>query len=226
MYERKHRKRILMKFSKFKLALATPVIAVTLSACGGSSSVPGYEELGEKADAVIDRVEAVGEYNDTTGEFDNVTTDAEMAQRSGSATYTGIAGLWVNDTKEQLQDAIDADEDPDVIADLKLTADFDSSTISGAMTNLQAEDEDMTISGQIDVTNGVISGADLTADLSGTVQTTGDGPDETLTFVGTTDGTFVGDSAEAAAGDIEGTFGNGEGDDSFVGGGWLVEESK
>ena len=213
-----------MKFSKFKLALVTPVIAVTLSACGGSSSVPGYEELGEKADAVIDRVEAVGEYNDVTGEFDNVTTEAEMEQRSGSATYTGIAGLWVNDTKEQLENAIDADEDPDVIADLKLTADFDSSTISGAMTNLQAEDEDMTVSGQIDVTNGVITGADLAADLSGTVQTTGDGPDETLTFVGTTDGTFVGDSAEAAQGKIEGKLGDGEG--SFVGGGWMVEESK
>lgn len=209
-----------MKFSTFKLALATPVIAVALSACGSSNGIAGYEELGNKADAVIDRVKVLGDYNEETKEYQNITTAEEMSQRSGSATYTGVAGLWVADSEEILAQRMENDADPAVVAALNLTADFDSSSITGSMTNLQTNEEDMTVSGQIDLANGSISGGDLTADLTGTIETTGDGPDETLTLVGTTTGAFVGDNAEAAVGEIEATLSNGE----FVGGGWIVEE--
>lgn len=213
-----------MKFSTFKLALATPVIAVALSACGSSNGIADYEELGNKADAAIDRVKVVGEYNEETKEYQNITTAEEMSQRSGSATYTGVAGLWVADSEEILAQRMENDADPAVVAALNLTADFDSSSIIGSMTNLQTNEEDMTVSGQIDLANGSISGGDLTADLTGTIETTGDGPDETLTLVGTTTGAFVGDNAEAAVGEIEATLSNGESDGSFVGGGWIVEE--
>ncbi|WP_448326530.1 transferrin-binding protein-like solute binding protein [Sulfitobacter sp. M13] len=213
-----------MKFSTFKLALATPVIAVALSACGSSNGIADYEELGNKADAVIDRVKVVGDYNEETKEYQNITTAEEMSQRSGSATYTGVAGLWVADSEEILAQRMENDADPAVVAALNLTADFDSSSITGSMTNLQTNEEDMTVSGQIDLANGSISGGDLTADLTGTIETTGDGPDETLTLVGTTTGAFVGDNAEAAVGEIEATLSNGESDGSFVGGGWIVEE--
>lgn len=213
-----------MKFSTFKLALATPVIAVALSACGSSNGIADYEELGNKADAAIDRVKVVGEYNEETKEYQNITTAEEMSQRSGSATYTGVAGLWVADSEEILAQRMENDADPAVVAALNLTADFDSSSITGSMTNLQTNEEDMTVSGQIDLANGSISGGDLTADLTGTIETTGDGPDETLTLVGTTTGAFVGDNAEAAVGEIEATLSNGESDGSFVGGGWIVEE--
>lgn len=209
-----------MKFSTFKLALATPVIAVALSACGSSNGIADYEELGNKADAVIDRVKVLGDYNEETKEYQNITTAEEMSQRSGSATYTGVAGLWVADSEEILAQRMENDADPAVVAALNLTADFDSSSITGSMTNLQTNEEDMTVSGQIDLANGSISGGDLTADLTGTIETTGDGPDETLTLVGTTTGAFVGDNAEAAVGEIEATLSNGE----FVGGGWIVEE--
>ena len=209
-----------MKFSTFKLALATPVIAVALSACGSSNGIAGYEELGNKADAVIDRVKVLGDYNEETKEYQNITTAEEMSQRSGSATYTGVAGLWVADSEEILAQRMENDADPAVVAALNLTADFDSSSITGSMTNLHTNEEDMTVSGQIDLANGSISGGDLTADLTGTIETTGDGPDETLTLVGTTTGAFVGDNAEAAVGEIEATLSNGE----FVGGGWIVEE--
>ncbi|WP_138923142.1 transferrin-binding protein-like solute binding protein [Sulfitobacter sp. BSw21498] len=213
-----------MKFSTFKLALATPVIAVALSACGSSNGIADYEELVNKADAVIDRVKVVGDYNEETKEYQNITTAEEMSQRSGSATYTGVAGLWVADSEEILAQRMENDADPAVVAALNLTADFDSSSITGSMTNLQTNEEDMTVSGQIDLANGSISGGDLTADLTGTIETTGDGPDETLTLVGTTTGAFVGDNAEAAVGEIEATLSNGESDGSFVGGGWIVEE--
>ena len=210
-----------MNFSTFKLALATPIIAVALSACGSSNGIADYEELGNKADAVIDRVKVVGGYNDTTDKYENVTTAEEMSQRSGSATYSGVAGLYVADSEEILAQRMnDDDRSPAVIAELNLTADFDSSSITGSMTNLQSGDEDMTVSGQIDLANGTISGGDLTADLTGTLETTGDGPDETLTLTGTTTGSFVGDNAEAAEGKIDGTLGDG----SLVGGEWVVEE--
>jgi hypothetical protein len=209
-----------MKFSTFKLALATPVIAVALSACGSSNGIADYEELGNKADAVIDRVKVVGDYNEETKEYQNITTAEEMSQRSGSATYTGVAGLWVADSEEILAQRMENDADPAVVAALNLTADFDSSSITGSMTNLQTNEEDMTVSGQIDLANGTISGGDLTADLTGTLETTGDGPDETLTLTGTTTGAFVGDNAEAAVGEIDATLGDG----SFVGGDWIVEE--
>jgi len=169
---------------------------------------------------VIDRVKVVGDYNEETKEYQNITTAEEMSQRSGSATYTGVAGLWVADSEEILAQRMENDADPAVVAALNLTADFDSSSITGSMTNLQTNEEDMTVSGQIDLANGTISGGDLTADLTGTIETTGDGPDETLTLTGTTTGAFVGDNAEAAVGEIDATLGDG----SFVGGGWIVEE--
>ena len=203
-----------MNFSTFKLALATPVIAVALSACG-SSSISGFEDLGNKADAVTKRVDEIGGDDPESGIYTNKTEAQEMPTE-GTASYAGFAGFWLNDDQQQVRTDMAENDTPVLAAELNLVADFATSKISGSMTNFQISEEGNSVNGTIDVSDGSISGGNLLADLSGNLNGNVDGQEEEHTFTGTMDGTFLGDGAEAVVGGIEGSLSDG----TFVAGEW------
>jgi hypothetical protein len=205
-----------MKFSTFKIALVAPVIAVTLSACGGGTSgISGFEDLGNKADGITKRVNDIGEYDAESDTFKNKTEVGEMPTQ-GTAAYAGVAGLWLNDDQQKGEDDRAIGGTPEVAAEISLTADFETSEISGSLTNFQASKEDDTLNGTVDISGGSISGGNLNANLSGTLGGNVDGQDEEHTFTGAMTGTFLGDNAEAAVGYIDGSLSDG----TFVAGEW------
>ncbi len=192
-----------MKFSKVKLALITPLIAGTLSACGGGTDVASYDELNARSETLISRLEQTGEYNAETQEFENFTQTEELPT-AGTASYSGTSGMWVGDNMAQAEANANTNETPDILSELNLQADFAASEISGSMTNFQAADPTIGISGAVNIENGVfvsdVQGAGMRADLTGELKTTGGGPDATYAVNGETEGLFVGDNAEGIAG--------------------------
>lgn len=212
-----------MNFTKIKIAAVTPLIAFAVTACGGSSSDGrSYSEMGTEARSLMERAAEVGALNENTGEFENLTMAADM-QTSGSASYSGVSGLWVGDTMSEAEDNAFFNEDtPDVLSNLRLTADFDAGEINGRMDNFQAATDDVSISGSVDVTNGTfVTGtggeAGMVAELDGSLDVSEDGIDETIGITGDMAGTFLGDDGEVvtgiSAGDMISDFGNG----AFVG---------
>lgn len=222
-----------MKLTTIKLAASAPLLAIMLSACGGTDfSNQAFEDVNATSKALTERLEEVGGYDGEA--YANRTQFADM-QGTGQASYTGLAEMWINDDKSELDQQMADNETPDIIADLKLNADFTNNAVTGTLSNWvinQDPEYPMTATGEVTLANGEISGdvddnANMSADLGGEIATTGDGPDETLTFAGNISGKFLGDAAEGAAGELSGTFSNPEDDESIpthMSGTWGAEK--
>lgn len=215
-----------MNYSKFKVAAVTPLIALTLSACGGGGGISGkaFDELQAEANTLMERVGEIGEYNAETDSFDNRTLKTAL---NGTATYAGNARMWVADGgADKAQARLESDETPDVLADLNLSADFeDEGSISGTITNFQAN-EGVTAEGSVDITNGTITADSdgfgvMAASFNGEITVTEDGETEVSTFGGSMDGRFLGDDGAGLVGGMQGTFSQ-ESDGSFFAGEWIA----
>jgi hypothetical protein len=86
----------------------------------------------------------------------------------------------------------------------------------------------MTMTGKVALDGEIINAdgnANINAGLNGDIATTGDGPDETVTFDGGMIGEFLGEKAEGAVGELQGRFihGGNEEDVTYLKGTWGAE---
>lgn len=161
-----------------KLMLAVPVL---LAACGGGSDGPSFNSLANEGNALISR------------HFEAAPT--VLMPETGSASYNGVAAYSVF-----YSDPIDILTDPDSLSEMQMTANFGSNTLSGRAYNFRSYDETISMSGELSITNGSISGNSFTADVGGTIREIGDGFDITGDYYGSLNGEFYGEAAEALFG--------------------------
>lgn len=160
------------------LMLVSPVL---LAACGGGSSGPSFDSLASEGNAIISRhIEAV---------------PTPVMPVTGTATYDGVAAYSVFYT-----DPLDILSDPDTLSELQMTANFGSNTLTGRAYNFRSYDPTTNMSGELSITNGVISGNGFNADVGGTIRETGSGFDITADYVGSLSGDFYGGNADAVSG--------------------------
>lgn len=113
------------------------------------------------------------------------TDDAEMP-RSGTATYRGVAEYGGGE----------------VLSSAEMRANFSNASISGRLHNFQhnfQELDNIPISGEVAIRNGVITGAEYAADLAGELSDTGG----IATVTGDVYGDFSGRRAEMVDGYID-----------------------
>ena len=167
-----------------KLMALTPLLA--LAACGGGSTGgSSFEQLSTKG------LNLVSEYGSAP-----VTQVSSMP--TGTATYRGVAAFSseTSNPNQIIQTAR-------TVSEIEITADFSASTLSGRAYNFKVSEPtlpDITMSGEVAITNGVISQNQLTADISGTLVERASNIILPVTYNGTVTGNFVGDNAEAAIG--------------------------
>lgn len=161
--------------------------ALALAACG-STSDPTYSDLLDE----FSTIDAQFDRSDTSQMSDPATLPV-----LGSFVYNGVLG--VNFGPDDARNSL--------IGDMRLVADFDASGISGDVNNF-IDVNDVTYSGQLDITGGNINrAADLAtqytygADLDGQL-TDEDGGQ--YSFDMTLRGDFFGDNQEFVGGDLAG----------------------
>lgn len=200
----------------------TVVAAILLSGCmgssGGSSSSPppggggggGGGLPGETFDA--HDPEAVA--------MDSRVADMSATPAmptSGQARYDGYAFIEMSETGQNVRPG-DAGYEA-VLGQMALSADFASGGVTGRIHNVGVE-EGPTLSGQLDISEGRLTGNGLTGKVSGTL--TGSDMGDVTADLGM-DGRFRGNDADAVVGGFTGDvmFGNGQnrvvgGDSGFV----------
>lgn len=169
---------------------------IVLSACGGASTSGGSPD-GPPG-------EGIG-----TTSFESLSADAKNLMQkyesaplssvaamplSGSATYRGVAAysLDSSDPNSVVQNA-------DALSQIELSANFALSQIEGRAYDFKSFDPNITVEGQIDL-EGSISGNAFSAVANGTTSESGYGESFDITYNGSVQGTFVGDSAQALVG--------------------------
>lgn len=166
-----------------------PLVAVAcvtlLSACGGSSTgVSSFEALSSRGQALL------SQYGSAP------VTDVANMPTTGTATYRGVAAY-----SSDYSSPVNIAQYATTVSDIELTANFANSTISGRADNFQQRvDPNISMSGQVDVVNGTISGNTFSAALSGTINESGYGLTVPVNYSGSVNGEFVGSGAEAVRG--------------------------
>lgn len=165
--------------------LATTAV-MTLTACGGSSTGgSSFEQISSTGLNLI-------------SDYGNTPVTPVLSMPIGTATYRGAAAFSTetSDPNQIIQTAR-------TVSEVEVIANFSSSTISGRAFNFKFSDPtlpDITMSGELAITNGVISQNQLTANLSGTLTENTLNMTLPVTYNGTIAGSFVGDNAVAALG--------------------------
>ena len=156
----------------------------TLSACGGGGGGTSFSSLSQTGTDMI-----VKYYNAPATSVSNMPT--------GSAKYQGVAAF---NSSPIIDSTFIATADP--LAKLTLTADFNSDSISGAVTGIKTYDGSPA-SGTVNIRGGTISGNTFLATADGVIYLEGvAAPVNALV-----DGVFVGTNAEGVFGTSAGTFG-------------------
>ena len=129
-------------------------------------------------------------------------TPAANVPVSGSATYSGAAAYKADSSippdlgYPDYENAILTN--PEFVSEVKLTANFGSSSISGVFSNFHSAAAGP-LDGGLRITNGTINGnGSFSGDVSGNVGV----PGALRPAIGTTSGDFVGDGAEYVLGYI------------------------
>ena len=154
-----------------------------LSGCGGGGS----------GGATFESISTQGQSLLATYGTAPVTDVANMPS-SGTATYSGTAAYSLD-----YSTAAGIAQNATSVSDVSLVADFASSTMSGSATNFKAYDPNISLDGKINV-NGVITGNEFLAGVTGTVTETGYGLKIPVGYSGTVAGEFVGNNADAIRG--------------------------
>ena len=154
--------------------------ALLLTACGGSGSGgASFDSMATRGEALINKIDG-----------QNPTPMSSMPT-AGTATYSGVAAF-----------APSIYDEPEVLSEASLTANFGSSSISGNLTNFR-DYENTVIPGSVAIQSGVITGNQFGANLTGSVTIDG----AAAAVNGTLDGGFASTNANLLAGIIEGTVG-------------------
>jgi hypothetical protein len=190
-----------MKDFQFTLTVAAVSMVAILSACGSSGSSGGGSGSGSGSSGGGSGSGSTASFYDKLADGDrlarrldqlDLTPSANMPA-SGTATYVGLIG-------------VEYDPGPgfanydEAVGDLRLSADFSNSTITGSMANWVGRDAGR-FSGQLDVTNGSITGNELGAVARGTLSANGQRGDVRLEM----DGGFLGNSGQGVAGMVDGS---------------------
>jgi len=201
-------------FGRFALISAVAL----LSGCGA------WDSLFEESDEVVDEAteeaeeEVISTFDDQIVESldfirmreDLETTAPANMPTTGSAEYAGVAGFTYDTPATGV-------EDYDVMADVALTADFESGDVTGSFDNFNRSD-DVDMDGELTVTEGAITDAALSGNAIGSFV---DGEEAELWDL-ELNGTFMGDHGEYAYGTADGTATNGGADSTNVYGEFTV----
>ncbi|AZQ69486.1 hypothetical protein EF888_21440 [Silicimonas algicola] len=155
-------------------------LVISLAACGGGSGGGGaetFDQLASRGNGLI------AEYWETSL--------TETMPASGTANYRGIAAHSSFYTNPE-----DIVADPDSLSNVEVTANFSTSSMGGVTNNFRVPGNSYPISGSLAITNGIISGSEFIADVSGTL--TEDGIP--VMYDGIVAGGFLGTGAQALAG--------------------------
>ena len=166
-----------------KLAILPAILA--LSACGGGG--------GGGTDFATRGVQAAN----LLADYGNAPLTQTANMPTGTFNYTGVAGFT-----DGTQSADFIAQNAGTAADVNLQANFDESTIAGSFTNFITENN-VRGTGQIDLRNGTITGNTFNANATGKVNYNG----TDLVAQGVVNGGFVGNSADAMFGRVDGTLG-------------------
>ncbi|SHL77468.1 hypothetical protein SAMN05444389_101292 [Paracoccus solventivorans] len=197
----------------------TVVAAILLSGCmgssGGSSSSPpggggGGVPPGQTFDAHDPAAVAMESRIDAMSE-------TQARPTSGRANYDGYAFIEMNMTGQNVRPGDQGYEA--VLGQMALSADFAGGGVTGRIHNIGVE-EGPTLGGQLDISEGRLTGNGLTGKVSGTLTGSAMGD---VTADLDMDGRFRGNDADAVVGGFTGgvMFGNGQnrvvgGDSGFV----------
>lgn len=191
-----------MGFEIRSLATAA-LVPLVLGACGSSSStdrtVPPVEPPPTRAsfDQVANQARSL--FNEQV-DID-YTPDANVPV-SGSATYSGAAAYKADSSIPPDLDYPDYQNailtNPEFVSEVKLTANFGSSSISGVFSNFHSATAGP-LDGGLRISNGTIDGNGFSGDVSGNVGV----PGAVRPAIGIAYGGFVGDGAEYVFGDVE-----------------------
>lgn len=155
---------------------------VSLAACGGSSTSSTTSSSGASFEQLADQGTILAERYQ----------DAELTPTmptSGTASYSGVAAY------SDVPDSNYIYNNAEVVSNVALNANFADNTISGQLSNFQSFENEV-ITGSVAVNNGQISNNVFTAELSGSLNASG----EDLTVAGDMEGAFLGDNADAVGG--------------------------
>ena len=191
-----------MGFEIRGLAIAA-LVPLALGACGSSSStdrtVPPVEPPPTRAsfDQVANKAKSLFDQ-----QVDLDYTPAANVPVSGSATYSGAAAYKADSSIPPDLDYPDYENailtNPEFVSEVKLTANFGSSSINGVFSNFHSAAAGP-LDGGLRITNGTINGnGSFSGDVSGNVGV----PGALRPAIGTTSGDFVGDGAEYVLGYI------------------------
>lgn len=164
-----------------------------LSACGGGGGSSGGGSGGSPDDFAALDAEAA----DLVASTFSASLTRDLPD-TGSATYEGVMGLTApggdpGDVRAIL-------DDPALLGDLTMEADFGDRTISGTADNFQAADGG-TVDGALDIADGTITEGGVTrfsAGLSGTLEQDG----TATTYNGRVNGQFYDSRGDNIAGTV------------------------
>ena len=185
-----------------KLVLAAPCLAL-LVACGGSGDGSAANPtvsapVGGNSDSGGSNFENLGVQGaNLIADYGSAPATSVSSLPTGSHTYTGVAGFNFGNVS---LDYIAANAE--ALGTVTLEANFQNDSISGTLTNF-VDYTNTRGAGQVDLRNGVISGNEFTADITGTATYNG----TPLVIQGGLDGAFVGNNADAIIARADGTWG-------------------
>jgi hypothetical protein len=172
------------------MQLATKItLLVLLSGCtGGEATLKDATTTMNNYQRKVANGQALAQLN--TGEI-----ATPSMPKSGTAAYTGIAGFSTS--------SIDADittRNPEMVATVNMNANFSTNRISGTFTDFVSSNN-ANLPGSATINNGTISGNQFSGDFTGSLS----GPTGSQNLTGNLLAGFVGNSANAANGEIFGT---------------------
>lgn len=190
------------------LKIVTTIVGSSslLAACGGSSTGSNsFETIASEGRSLVAQYGAAE------------ATDPANMPTTGTATYNGAAAY-----SSDYSSAVNIAQYAETVSDVTLTADFANSTVTGTADNFHTvATPNVTLNGSLSL-NGTITGNTFSTDLSGTVTETitgltgaeaaYNGTQVPVTYTGSTNGEFVGSSAEAFR-----ATGTGNGTATFLG---------
>lgn len=170
---------------KLNRVLATCILPLVAACGGGSTGGSSFSQLAAEGDRLVTL-------------YGNATPTNPASMPVGTATYRGVAAY-----SSSTSDPSRIVETARTVSALELTANFDADTINGRAYNFQVNEPALpgiTMSGQLDISNGIISGNGLQANISGVLTERYQNISLPVTYNGTLSGAFVGSNAQAIAG--------------------------
>ncbi|MCF1708853.1 transferrin-binding protein-like solute binding protein [Tabrizicola sp. J26] len=195
-----------------QIVLSTALVCL-IGACSGSGGSGVFGPLGGDSSggetpvdpdtpdgqATFDELAALGQTLFAKTESLSVTPEANMPT-TGTATYRGAVSYVSSADLSAIPDAEKPKyivDNPQVVSDATLNANFGASTIFGTLANFTDRSTGVW-QGGMSISNGVISGSDFTGDMGGSIGPAG----EVYPSTGTVKGVFGGDAAEYAYGAV------------------------